>query len=154
MNKKVIAVLMFLIFSSCVLAQDYEYPRPHKPTQKERREFDKMLEERLNLTEEQKNYIKQTRPKHIKEMEKTVSKMEDLHKKIKDVYLLGLPKYQADLRTAPYKTELALLKQNAQKQRAQNRKNFENILTKEQRAELELIRKERAQKRPPEPPRN
>ena len=140
---KIITILMLIAIPTCVLAQDFEPPRPHKPTQKEQKEFDKMFEQRLNLTEEQKEYIKQTRPKHRKEMEKTISEMEKLHKKIKDVYLLGLPKYQADLRTAPYKAELALLKQNAQKQRAQNRKNFENILTKEQKAELEKMRNER-----------
>lgn len=144
---KIITLTIALMLSIGALAQDIERPYMHKPTAKERKQFDKMLEERLNLTNEQKNYIKQNRPKHIKEMERTISKMESLHKKIKDVYLLGLPKYQADLRTAPYKTELALLKQSAQKQKAQNRKNFENILTKEQKAELEKIRNERRQKR-------
>lgn len=150
---KILTALILIALSGSVFAHDFEAPKP-PPTQKEQKEFDKMLEQRLNLTEEQKNYIKQNRPKHIKEMKKTISQMEDLRKKIKDVYLLGLPKYQADLRTAPYKAELALLKQNAQKQKAQNRKNFENILTSEQKVELEKMRKERAKNRPPEPPRD
>ena len=145
---KIFLLAMVLIFTSAVQAQELAAPiKPHKPTHKEQKEFDKMLDERLNLTSEQKNYIKTNRSKHIKEMERTISKMENLHTKIKNVYLLGIPKYQADLRTAPYKAELALLKQNAQKQKAENRKNFENILTKEQRVEFEKIKKERMQKR-------
>ena len=74
--------------------------------------------------------------------------METLHSKIKNVYMLGIPKYQADIRTAPMKTELGILKQNAMKQKAQHRQNFENILTKEQRVEFEKMRKEFLQKHP------
>ena len=146
MNRTLFLILTLLI-TNCALAQDFEPIKPHKPTHKEQKQFDKMLDERLKLTPEQKNYIKTNRPKHIKEMEKTISKMENLHKKIKNVYLLGIPKYQADLRTAPYKAELALLKQSAHKQKMENRKNFENILTKEQKAEFEKMKKERFQKR-------
>ena len=40
------------------------------------------------------------------------------------------------------KAELAILKQNADRQKEQNRKDFESILTKEQRAEFERIRQE------------
>ena len=146
MNK--IFYIFMILMMSVVFAYDEQQPpiKPHKPTIKEQKQFDKMLDERLKLTPEQKNYIKQNRPKHIKEMEKTISKMENLHKKIKNVYMLGIPKYQADLRTAPYKAELAILKQNAQRQKAENRKNFENILTKEQKLELEKMRQERQPK--------
>ena len=148
MNKKTGLLILTIISTTLICsAQDFAIRKPHKPTLQERRQFDKMLDERLNLTQEQKNYIKQNRPKHIKEMERTVSEMEKLHTKIKNIYLLGIPKYQADLRTAPYKAELAILKQNAQKQKMQNRKNFENILTKEQKIEFEKIKKERVQKR-------
>ena len=151
MNKIFILLTLFLIPIS-TFAQDFAPQNPpHKPTLKEQNQFDKMLDERLNLTDEQKKYIKQNRPKHIKEMEKTIAQMEALRKKIKDVYLLGLPKYQAELRCAPYKAELAILRQNARKQKLENRKNFENILTKEQKEEFEKIRKEHLQKRPPRP---
>ena len=142
MNKIFITMLLFLSLAG------YCNPIQHTPTIKEQKNFDKIMDERLNLTQEQKNYIKSNRAKHFKEMEKTISKMEVLHKKIKNVYILGIPKYQADLRTAPYKAELAILSQNAQKQRAQFRKNFESILTPEQKIEFEQMKKERAQKKP------
>ena len=149
MNKKIsLLITLILLSATFCVAQEQPPIKPHKPTLQERKQFDNMLDERLKLTQEQKNYIKQNRSKHIKEMEKTISQMEDLRKKIKNVYLLGLPKYQTDLRTAPYKAELAILKQNAHKQKMQNRKNFENILTPEQKQEFEKIKKERAQKRP------
>ncbi|MBR2069611.1 MAG: hypothetical protein IJ877_07630 [Candidatus Gastranaerophilales bacterium] len=148
---KILTIFISMLFLTCN-AMDIEHQKPHKPTLKEQKQFEKMLDERLQLTQEQKSIMKANRQKHIKEMEKTISKMENLHTKIKNVYLLGIPKYQADLRTAPYKAELALLKQNAQKQKYENRKNFENILTKEQKIEFEKIKKEHAKNRPPKPP--
>ncbi len=141
MNKILITILLLLSLAG------YCNQFQHTPTTKEQKNFDKIMDERLNLTQEQKNYIKANRAKHFKEMEKTISKMESLHKKIKNVYIIGIPKYQADLRTAPYKAELALLSQNARKQRAQFRKNFESILTPEQKIEFEQMKKEFAQKR-------
>ncbi len=145
MNKRFLctALTLFFIFTTISAnAEFHNYEKTHKPTYKEQKQFDKMLDERLQLSDEQKSQLKSLRSKHIKEMEKTVSKMEDLRKKIKNVYILGIPKYQADIRTAAYKTELALLKQDAMKQRAQHRKEFENILTKEQKAEFEKVKSE------------
>ena len=150
MNKltKVITVLLLMTLIQFANAQQFEHIKPHKPTLKEQKQFDKMIDERLHLTDEQKAQIKSNRAKHLKNMQKTISKMEALHKKIKNVYMLGLPKYQAELRIAPYKTELALLKQEAKRQRAEYHKNFENILTKEQKTEFEKMKKEHIQKRP------
>ena len=138
-------IILLLMTTTCVDVSAHQINH-HKPTIKEQKEFDKMLDDRLHLTQEQKDYIKTNRTKNIKEMKKTVSEMENLHKKIKDIYLLGIPKYQADLRSAPYKAELAILKQNAKKRKIENRKNFENILSKEQKIELEKIREERRAK--------
>ena len=150
MKNNLIAIftLLFLL-SSYALAQNNTPCPVHKPGVKEQKQFDYMLNQRLQLTNEQKEYIKQNRSKHVKEMQKTISEMENLRKKINDVYLLGIPKFQADIRTAPYKAELAILKQNAQKQKEENRKNFENILTKEQKAEFEKMKKEHQKQRPP-----
>lgn len=139
---KIIFTILFIFLTTQVYAQYYEFPKPHKPTPQEERNFEKMLEERLKLTPEQKDYLKANKPKHKKEMEKIVSQMEVLHTKIRNVYLLGLPKYQSELRTAQYKTELAILAQNAKKQRAESRKEFENILTKDQKIELEKMKGE------------
>ena len=121
---------------------------PHKHTIKERKEIDLILENRLNLTQEQKDYIKTNRQKHKKDIENLIEKMQKLHIDIRNVYLTGIPKWQADLRTAHLKAELAILKQNIDKMKTENRKNFENILNPDQKAEFEIIKKEFAAKKP------
>lgn len=160
-NKIFLATLVLVLFNNITLAQEMKpnfnkIPPPQihhkKPTAKQQKEFDKLLDERLKLTKEQKEYIAKNRPKHIKEMEETIKKMDDLHKKIGKIYNSNNSKFQADLQTASMKTELAILKQNAIKQKRENRKNFENILTKEQKIEFEKLRKELAQKRAIQPP--
>lgn len=153
MIKKILCLIVCALLINTACYANNQYNKPHKPTYKERKEFDKMLDDRLKLTKEQKEYIKQTRPKHIAQMEADVKKMQNLHDKISEVYMLGIPKYQADIRTAPMKAELALVKQNIDKQRKENRKNFESILTKEQKTEFEKIKQEYALKRPPEMPK-
>ena len=115
---------------------------PAKPSSKEIKKMDKMIEERLNLTDEQIKILKANRQKNVKELEKIVSKMDALHKKIRNIYLLGLPTYQADIKSAPYKMELVILKQNADMIRNQNRKTFESVLTPEQKAEFKKFKSE------------
>lgn len=143
-------IISLLIFAPVCLAHVGE--PPSKPTFKQQREFDKMLDNRLKLTQEQKEQLKANRIKHFKEMDKIVSRMQVLHDKIRNVYLTGIPPFQADLKTAPYKAELVLLKQNVDKLKQEHRKSFENILTQEQKLEFEKIKKELALKR--KPPQN
>ena len=122
------------------------YPK-EPPKMRDLKELDKEISTRLNLTDEQLKILRKNKTKNIKSMEETISKMESVRKKIKNVYIIGIPKYQADIRTAPMKMELVLLKQNADKIRYENRKNFESILTPEQKKEFEQIRKELIQER-------
>ena len=152
-NKIIYIIALMFILTVCTQAHEQYHKPMHKISSKEQKQMDKMFEERLKLTAEQKNYIKENRPKHIAQMQENIRKMQKLHDKISEVYMPGLPKYQADIRTAPMKAELALLKQNADKQKQKNRQNFENILTKEQKAEFEKIKQEHAAKRPPMPPK-
>lgn len=143
MNKKIIIFLAILFLTTTVIAQPCPNGDiPRKPTFKERREFDKLINEKLNLTQEQQEILKKNRSKHIKEMEKIVDDMQKLHDKIRDIYLTGIPKFQADIKSAPMKAELVMLKQNADKLRAEHRKAFEAILTPEQKATFEQLLKE------------
>ena len=132
--KTKILILISIMLCSFTLA--------HPPTPKEQKQLDNMLDKRLNFTQEQKTQMDKTRAKHLEQMKTTVGKMQDIHDKIKDTYEQK-PKYQADIQTAPMKAELAILKQTAQKQKAQNRKDFENILTPSQKIEFEKIKQER-----------
>lgn len=148
MNKNIIIIMsIILIYSNSVFAHDCNKQIPHKPTFKQQRQMDKILDERLNLTEEQQEQLRKNRAIHRKQMDNVIKNMEIQHRKIRDVYYSGIPKFQADLKTAPMKAELVILKQNADKLRQENRKNFEQILTQEQRVEFEKFKKEMHEKR-------
>lgn len=143
MIKKILTLMTIIMLTNCtVQAHDCDKEIPHKPTFKERRQMDKMLDERLNLTDEQQEQLRKNRAEHRKQMDNIIENMEIQHKKIRDVYYSGIPKFQADLKTAPMKAELVILKQNADKLRQENRKNFEQILTQEQKVEFEKFKKE------------
>lgn len=143
MKKIMINLIAFSIMLSMSASAHIECNcNKHKPSIKERKEIDSMLEKRLNLSEEQKEYIDKNRPIHRKEMEKIIDKMQKLHNEIRDIYLSGIPKFQADVKTAPQKAELVILKQNADKMKQEHRRNFENILNSEQKLEFEKIKQE------------
>ena len=145
-NNVLILIFSIILLNLSAFAQNPPL-RPHdnfappRFDHQRQKQFDSMLETRLNLTDSQKQYINTQRPIHRREMEQTLDKMHDIHSKIKDAYSTQ-PKYQADITTAPMKAELAILKQNADKQKAQGRRDFENILDKNQRNEFEKIKKE------------
>ena len=150
MKKNIIKLLILTIFISLPAYCEEITPslntqetyKHTKPTKKDIKQIDKMLETRLNLSQEQIKILRANKQKNIKEIEKSISKMESLHKKIRDIYMLGIPKYQADLKSAPYKMELVVHKQNIDKIRSQNKRNFEAILTPEQKAEFKKIQSE------------
>ena len=122
--------------------------RPDKKAFEEHaKKFDQMLTDRLKLTEDQQKTIEKNRKKFRKEMDKVFSDMQKEQKKIRDVYMTGIPPYQANLRTSASKAKLAVLKQKADTLRDENRKNFEKVLTPEQKAEFEKIKQEMKQKR-------
>ena len=155
MKKNLLYLMLSVsLLSSAVLAETITEPpirnnfppqrsfEHKKPTKQDFKKMDKFIEQRLNLSDEQIKILKSKRQKNIKELEKIIAKMETNHKKIRDIYLLGLPKYQADIKSAPYKMELVMLKQNANSIRNQNRKEFEAILTNEQKAEFKKLKSE------------
>lgn len=153
MNKTTIKIsiklaFIFILFCSCFIENCSAHcNKPKYPVTKEQDKIDKMLETRLNLTTEQINYLKKVKPKNRKEIENAIKKMELKRDEIRNVYLLGLPRFQTDIRTAPLKAELVILKQNTDKLKENHRKDFENILTPEQKTEFEKIKKELANKK-------
>ena len=146
MKSKILSILSILIlFSASTQAHDcYNKDIPHKPTFVQQKKMEHLLNERLQLTHEQQEQLKKNRSENKKEMDQIIKEMKKKHDLIRDVYLSGIPKFQADVKTAPYKAELVILKQNANKLRQKNRKNFESILTKEQKAEFETLKQELA----------
>ena len=148
MKAKIISVLSILIvLSASVQAHEcYNKDIPSKPSFIQQKKMDNLLNERLQLTQEQQEQLRKNRSESRKEMEKIIKEMKKKHEAIRNVYLSGIPKFQADVKTAPYKAELVILKQNANKLRQKNRKNFESILTTEQKAEFQILRQEFSKK--------
>lgn len=100
------------------------------------------LNEELNLSEDQQKILKKNRIQLRQEMSPIIKKMQNLHDEIKNIYSSNIPKIQADLKTAPLKAELVILKQKANKLRLEHRKNFENALTNEQKIKFKAFKNE------------
>ena len=139
--KKILLLLTIIILNSMVFAHDC-CTREHKPDKQQRKQINEFLIERLNLTEEQQNNLSKNQSEHRKKIKKIIKEMEVEHDKIRDIYLTGIPKFQADIKSAPHKAKLVILKQNADKLKEERRKFFDSILTKEQKIEFEKIKKE------------
>ena len=141
MKKILLNFIILTLLTCCSAFANMESKNPEDHCKKQQ-EIDNMLNSRLHLTEEQKNYLEENRALYRKEMQKTVKKMEFLRKEIKKTYKLTVNKIEADIKTAPLKIELAVLKQKADNIRVQNRKNFEKILDSNQKIEFEKIKQE------------
>ena len=84
MNKKIlILVIIITSFVSISFA--------NQPSKISREEFHKMLDKRLNLTQEQKQYIERTKPQKIQQMKMQLDKMQEVRNKIKDTYNQDIP---------------------------------------------------------------
>lgn len=144
MNKNILIMLIVLSFTLNFSYADVNYYKKHhqKRPQRQEKQIDKMLIERLNLSNEQVDALKANKNKRKKEMEALFTKMHKIHDEIRDVYLSGIPKYQADIVTAPKKARLVILKQNIKTIQNERRKEFLNILNDKQKAEFQIMREE------------
>ena len=106
------------------------------------------FEKRLNLTEEQKQTIEANK---IKDKEKMAPIMKDIREKQKSFRAIdtnpNLTAEQKEKEKQKVKTEIKALKTQADKYRQENMKNFENVLTPQQKAEFEKIKKEAMEKK-------
>ena len=140
-NILTIALLGFFMMSpNMAFSKECDNFIPKKPPVAEQKRIDKLLNDRLNFTKEQKEKIRKNHSAFSKEMDKIIAQMQEEHDKIRNIYMLGLPPLQANLRSAKHKANLVILKQKADFLRDKNRKNFEEILTQEQKSEFEKIK--------------
>ena len=130
----------FMMSSNMAFSKECDNFIPKKPPIAEQKRIDKLLNERLNFTKEQKEKIRKNHSAFSKEMDKIIAQMQEEHNKIRNIYMLGLPPFQANIRSAKHKANLVILKQKADCLRDKNRKNFEEILTQEQKSEFEKIK--------------
>ena len=100
------------------------------------------IEERLNLTEEQKQKAHEIRMNGQEKMKPVFAKMQAKKQEIKKVTDSNLSQDQKDKKITQLKEELQAVKNEAKNIRTENRKEFEAILTPEQKAEFEKIKQE------------
>lgn len=100
------------------------------------------IEERLNLTEEQKQKAHEIRMNGQEKMKPVFAKMQAKKQEIKQVADSSMSQDKKDKKIAQLKEELQAVKNEAKTIRTENRKEFEAILTPEQKAEFEKIKQE------------
>ena len=115
-----------------------------KQTTKEEKEAKKAeYEKRLNLTEEQKAQIEKNKQKDKETMKPIFDKMKENKQAIKAIHKdATLSPEDKVVKSAEYEKELIDLKVKANELRKENMKNFENILTDDQKAEFAKIKEE------------
>ena len=100
------------------------------------------LDERLKLTEEQKKQAHDIRMKGHEKMKPVFEKMMAKRAEIKKVAESDISQDKKDKKITQLKKDMKQLKQEARKIRYENTKEFEAILTPEQKAEFEKIKQE------------
>lgn len=116
----------------------------------------KQFEQRLNLTDKQKAKAKAIHQKGREEMRPIMMKIEVKHQEIETVKLTKMTERAQKERIDQINSEIKELEKQAQEIRKKNSQEFESILNKKQKAELEKMKSEgRArfeQNHPPRPP--
>lgn len=147
--KKILTTLFCLsvlaIGSQSVMAQGYDNGNPPpKSLQFEhgKRPPHVSLEDKLNLTDKQKAQVKANRIKARKEMKPIITAIGDKKEAILDVMDSDLPKDQQEVKIKALKEEIKALHKQANTLREKNMKEFENLLTAEQKVKFEKIKKE------------
>ncbi len=101
------------------------------------------FEKRLNLTEKQKEQIEKNKQKDREKMKPIFEKMKENKQAIMKIHQdKSLTHEDKVVKSAEYEKELIDLKVKANELRKENMKNFENLLTDEQKAEFAKIKEE------------
>lgn len=104
------------------------------------------LDEKLKLTDEQKKQAHEVRMKGHEKIKPVIEKMKAKHDEIKKVLDSNLSDEQKEKKINALERDLLTLKQQARKIRTDNMKDFEAILTPEQKAEFDKMKKEAREK--------
>lgn len=121
------------------------------------------LEEELNLTDKQKQQAKANRIQGRKEMKPIMDEIRAKKEAILDVIDSDLSKEKQQEKIKSIQEDIKALHKKANEIREKNMANFEKILTKEQKAKFEQIKKEHRpaggckqceRRMPPPPPMN
>ena len=100
------------------------------------------LEERLKLTEEQKVKAKEIRMQGHEKIKPVFEQIKAKKQEIKTIKMSKIAPAEQQKKIAALKSDIKKLKTEARKIRQENMKEFEAILTPEQKAEFEKIKQE------------
>ena len=140
-------VSMLFVGTQAVMAADNaaadkqppKMERMHKPKKPN-------LEEYLNLTEKQKAQAKANRIAGRKEMKPIMDEIRTKKEAILDIMDSDLTKEQQQEKIKPIQQEIKALYKKSNEMREANMKKFEKILTKEQKAKFEQMKKKHGPK--------
>ena len=150
------AVLTF--GASAVMADETPDKLPQKPPKEQCLKQRQSFEKRLNLTEKQKEKAKKIHQKGAKQMKPLMGKRNELRKEIAQIKKSELDENAKKEQIDKKFKQMRELDKKAHEIRKANSKEFEKILTKDQKQELEKMkaegRKNFAKHHPPRPPFN
>lgn len=158
--KKLLPVLLLsavlTIGSAQAFANESADTIPQKPSKEQQMKVRQSFEKRLNLTEEQKTKAKKIHQKGAKQMKSLMDKKIELKKEIRTIKKSDLDETKKHEQISKKFKEMRKLDKKAHQIRKQNGKDFEKILTDEQKNELAKMksegRKRFEKKHPPRPP--
>lgn len=119
--------------------KDEKVEKVERPTKEEMR---KQFEQRLNLSDKQKEKAKAIHNQGREEMKPIMAQIQQKHKEIEMVKLSRMAEQMQQEKIAQLTAEIHALEKQAHEIRKQNSKEFEKILNKKQKAELEVMKAE------------
>ncbi len=128
-----------------VMPKKPKFEKPFKPHKHKHFAHKKgnHLDEALNLTQEQKDILKKNREASKEKMKPIMKKMSKKKYELDKVMLSNASKEQKAKKIEKIKGEMKVLKQQADEIRKEDMKKFESVLTDEQKAKFEEIKKEK-----------
>lgn len=153
MKKIAIFVCTLCLMSSVVFAAEDDFKKPDFKNPPSKEEMIKMrkareaaFEQKLGLTEAQKAKAKEIRIKGHKEMKPIMDKIRDKKKEAEMVKMSRIAGWVQEERLNALDKDIKNLEKKANAIRKKNMKEFESILTKDQKKILEEMKKEGRQR--------
>ena len=147
MKNSIILLLAILLSSSLVQAKIPEDsmhrpPLPPKMTEQQRLQHENAFDKRLGLTDEQIKKSKELRLEGREKIKPVIEKMRSREQEIEMVKRSNLDDKTKQEKLNSLNTDLKYLHKQAHDIRVENMKNFEEILTPEQKKTLKEMRQE------------
>jgi Spy/CpxP family protein refolding chaperone len=137
-----IATVIGFCFGTSVLAADTSNQSSIMYKQQSKEARRKEFEQRLNLTDKQKEKAKTIHQQGREQMKPIMMKIEVKRQEIETVKLTRISEKMQKEKIDALNSEIAELEKQAQEIRKKNTQEFEKILTKKQKAELETMKAE------------